>query len=293
MVYGPDSEKMIRASAMPADSALPGNPYAELYIYYLQGQVDDSSVFADSAFVGNWQEDGFSFLFFTRPSEALVSHLVSGHPHLTLLDHYQMGYDQWQGEPVVARRLGNFWVAPPWDRPEDFDATTDILMDPGVVFGTGTHPTTQDCLTAIALAVAEHRVDCALDLGTGTGLLALAAARLGCGRLLALDVNLLAAQTAWANVRRNGLDSRIAVIQGRAQDWIGHPADLVIANIHYAVMKQLIGMDGFWQARRFVLSGLLRSEARAVAETLAAGGAQVRRRWEKDGIWHTFYGNTG
>ncbi len=284
---------MICISAMPADSALPGNPYAELYIYYLQGKVDDSLVIADTGFVGNWQEDGFSFLFFTQPSEDLVNHLVSAHPHLTLVDHYQMGYDQWQGEPVVARRLGDFMVAPPWDRPEDFDATKDILMDPGVVFGTGTHPTTQDCLTAIALAVAEHPVECALDLGTGTGLLALAAARLGCHRVLALDVNMLAAKTARCNVQRNELVSRIAVIQGRAQDWIEHPADLIIANIHYDVMKQLIAMDGFWQARRFVLSGLLRSEAYAVAETLAAGGAQVRSRWDQDGIWHTFYGNTG
>lgn len=284
---------MIRTRFIPAESPLPGNPYAQLYIYYLQGRVEDSSVFAGTDFVGNWQEDDFSFLFFTRPSEALVNDLVSSHPHLSLVDHYRMGYDQWHGEPVVARRLGKLLVAPPWDRPDDFDAATDILMDPGVVFGTGTHPTTQDCLAAITLAVSQHAVKCALDLGTGTGLLALAAARLGCSRVLALDFNLLAAQTARRNVRRNALDSRIAVIQGRAQDWIQHPADLLIANIHYDVMKQLMAMDGFWQARRFVLSGLLRSEACAVADTLAAGGAQVRRRWEQDGIWHTFYGNTG
>jgi ribosomal protein L11 methyltransferase len=71
-----------------------------------------------------------------------------------------------------------------------------ILMDPGVVFGTGTHPTTHDCLSALQLAFDRQAVTRVLDVGTGTGLLALAAAKMGRASRVAVDLNHLAAETA-------------------------------------------------------------------------------------------------
>jgi ribosomal protein L11 methyltransferase len=159
-----------------------------------------------------------------------------------------------------------------------------------LVFGTGTHPTTRDCLAALELACSRGASARVLDLGTGTGLLALAAARLGCSKILAVDSNLLAAQTAERNVRRNRLVDRILVVQGKAQDFVDLPADLVLANIHYDVMVRLLRSDGFRSCRQFILSGLLRSQAREVAETLAQLGAIIYKRWDHEGIWFTFYG---
>jgi ribosomal protein L11 methyltransferase len=129
-----------------------------------------------------------------------------------------------------------------------------------------------------------------LDLGTGTGLLSLAAARLGSRRVVAVDLNLLAAKTAVKNVKLNQQQDRVLVVQGNAEDVIDYPADLVIANIHYDVMRHLINAKGFVEKKRFILSGLLRSEAYHVADRLARLPVQILKQWTRDGIWHTFYG---
>jgi ribosomal protein L11 methyltransferase len=131
-----------------------------------------------------------------------------------------------------------------------------------------------------------------LDLGTGTGLLALATARCGCRRCLAVDLNALAATTAGINVRLNHWEDRILVVRGRAENFIDTPADLLIANIHYDIMRQLIRSPGFFTKKLFILSGLMRSEAGAVRDFLNSGPVKILREWSGDGIWHTFLGAT-
>ncbi|MDF1592923.1 MAG: 50S ribosomal protein L11 methyltransferase [Desulfobacterales bacterium] len=130
----------------------------------------------------------------------------------------------------------------------------------------------------------------ALDLGTGTGLLALAAARLGCRKILAVDLNLLAVKTALNNIRRNRLENKIMAIQGLAQDFVNVEADLVIANVHYQVMKGLIASRGFLSKKGFILSGLLRSQARDIQAELSQKPVRIIKKWELEGIWHTFFG---
>jgi ribosomal protein L11 methyltransferase len=129
-----------------------------------------------------------------------------------------------------------------------------------------------------------------LDLGTGTGLLALAAARLGCKRTVGVDLNLLAVKTAARNVELNHLKDRVIILQGKAEEFIAYPAELVIANIHYDVMRQLIDAEGFLEKKRFILSGLLRREAKDIADSLARYPVTILKQWTHDGIWHTFYG---
>lgn len=268
-------------------------PYRNLYIYYIEGRVPPRVIF-DSDFIGNWQEEDFTFLFFSRPARDRVDVLLAGHTGLTLLDEYRMSYEEWQGGPLEPMEIGGFCVFPPWSRPggerSSWKGLKPVLLDPGVVFGTGTHPTTRDCLVALELALADGRTRSVLDLGTGTGLLALAAAKSGCPRILAVDFNLLAAKTAWHNVCLNGLAPSIAVVQGRAEDYIDFEADLLVANIHYDVMKDLISAPGFKRKKRFILSGLLRSQSRAVREALARMPVSIHRTWQKNGTWFTFYG---
>ncbi|MCK7509745.1 MAG: 50S ribosomal protein L11 methyltransferase [Desulfobacterales bacterium] len=93
-----------------------------------------------------------------------------------------------------------------------------LVLDPGVVFGAGNHPTTRDCLLAIDRAAAEARFETVLDLGTGTGILALAAARRLGARVAAVDLSPAAVRTAAGNVARNGLAGRVLVALGRAED---------------------------------------------------------------------------
>lgn len=266
------------------------NPYQDLYIYYLSGRFRPVRSFAPDGYIGSWEEGDFSFLFFTRPNLELVETTISRLPDLELLDHYHMTYDQWQGDDAMPRRIGRFNISPPWCTIDRESADTTIILDPGVVFGTGTHPTTRDCLEALQMAFEDRDIHRALDLGTGSGLLALAAARLGCRKVLATDLNLLAAQTAQRNIRLNGLAHRIVVAQGDAEKFMDFTSDLVVSNIHYDVMKNLLQTKGFLKKKSFILSGLMRREATRIESTLADLPVSILRRWNQDGIWHTFYG---
>jgi ribosomal protein L11 methyltransferase len=268
------------------------NPYQDLYIYYVSGKFRPPRDFNPDHYIGTWEDGDVSFLFFTRPNLALVEKSVAELPGLSLIDHYHMTYDQWQGGEIVPCDIGPFTIAPPWNAPTDGHSTATILLDPGVVFGTGTHPTTRDCLEALQMAFDDGQIQAALDLGTGTGLLALAAARLGCPKILATDLTLLAARTAQRNVRLNGLTRQILVAQGDAEKFIDFTSDLVVSNIHYDVMKNLVRSAGFLNKKRFILSGLMRKEAAQVESVLRGLPVKILRCWDQDGIWVTFYGAT-
>lgn len=267
-------------------------PSEDLFIYYLAGRVADPAPLRGPEFLGNWEEDGFSFLFFSLPSDDRVSAVISAQPDLSLLDRYTMPYDQWQGDGVAAFEVGGLFVAPPWSDAPTPPGRRRIVLDPGVVFGTGTHPTTRECLAAIQDIRAEAPVGRVLDLGTGTGVLALAAAALGCGPVLAVDFNRLAVETARRNILRNGMGDRVLAVHGRAETTIGVAVDLLIANLHHEVMMRLLADEGFLRARRFVLSGLLRSQAREAAEVLAGLPVRLLDRRTEDGVWHTLLGRS-
>ncbi|MBT8339619.1 MAG: methyltransferase domain-containing protein [Desulfatitalea sp.] len=265
-------------------------PYRDLFIYYIKGRISGSPIFKDSDFIGNWEEAQDSFLFFRQPADERVRQLLRKQPHLSLQDQFQMSYEQWQGGTLAPCRIGAFHVVPPWHTQAATLTPKTIVLDPGVVFGTGAHPTTSDCLAALQLAFEVQPIATVIDIGTGTGLLALAAACLGAERVLAVDLNLLAVQTAQANVRHNQMTERILVAQGNAMNFMDISSDLMVSNIHYAVMRQLIAEPGFARHRRFILSGLLRSQARDIENQLLRLHVQIEHKWEQQGIWFTFYG---
>ncbi len=131
-----------------------------------------------------------------------------------------------------------------------------------------------------------------LDLGSGTGILSLAAAKLGCGRIVAVDYNYLATRTARQNVLLNQLADRILVVNGKAEEHTVIATDLLVANIHFEVMKNLVRTEGFLRQKWFILSGLLGSEAQKILEYLATQPVLILKRWNQDNIWHTILGIT-
>ena len=266
-------------------------PYAELYIYELEGRVDCRVAIDVKDFLGHWQEEDSAFLFFSAPAAEAVKGILDRQPHLRLVDSTHMAYDQWQGNMLASDRIGRFRIIPFWQPPGietlAHDETIPILLDPGLVFGAGTHTTTRNCLSALELAASQGAMAIVLDLGTGTGILALAAARLGSRRVLAVDLNPLAARTAWRNVQLNSLERRILVVQGRAEEFMDIQADLLVANIHGDVMLRMMDAPGFRRQSRFILSGLMRSEAKEVRRRLALQNIIILEQWVQDGIWHT------
>jgi ribosomal protein L11 methyltransferase len=267
-------------------------PDTLLYIYYIDGIIPAHHPITAEGFVGNWVEDNFSFLFFTRPAHRLVESIIAEFPGRVLLDEYDMTYGQWQGGTIEPLRIGRFLLNPTWIKASPGKNDIAITVDSGVVFGNGSHTTTQACLEAIDIACAGNKVESMLDLGSGTGVLALAAAKLGCRKVVAVDYNYLAARTARQNVLLNQLDDRILVVNGKAEEHTAIATDLLVANIHFEVMKDLVRTDGFLRQKWFVLSGLLGSEIEKILEFLATQPVLILKRWNQDAIWHTVLGIT-
>ncbi len=265
-------------------------PYKELYIYYIKGRIKGHPDIKDQNYIGNWEEEQDSFLFFKHASDHCVQQLLQHQPHLVLQDQYQMAYEDWQGGAMAPLCAGNLRVIAPWHEQAATPDKNDILLDPGVVFGTGTHPTTHDCLLALQMAFDAEPVRSVIDLGTGTGLLALAAAHLGAKKVLAVDLNLLAVQTARRNIIYNNMNRQILAVQGNAMNFMDISSDLVVSNIHYAIMRHLIADKDFYGKKQFILSGLLRSQARDVEHQLQRHPVQIIQKWERDGTWFTYYG---
>ena len=270
-------------------------PLEDLYIYYLEGRAAQDTDTEVPDFIGNWEEDGYSFLFYSRPCAERIDEILIAQPQLTLIDSYHMTYAEWLGESPATLSAGRFIIVPPWEKgQEEAGPNGDslrIVLDPGIVFGTGTHVTTRDCLRAIERVYeSDSPPRSAIDLGTGTGVLAIAAAAMGCHKTLAVDINLLAARTTSKNVCLNQMENLILAVQGKAEIFIDTPVELLLANIHFDIMRLILTSAGFRQKKWFVLSGLMRSQAKAVVELLAESGAEVLNRWESDGIWHTFLG---
>ncbi len=171
-------------------------------------------------------------------------------------------------EHFTTLRIGRLLVHPSWEPATDGEALA-ISLDPGQAFGTGQHPTTRLCLAAIERECAPGAV--VLDLGTGSGVLALAAARLGASRVDALDTDPDAVEAARENVRRNGLEGSVRVARGSLETQRGalDEYDFVAANVSSGVVCQLLPAmaRALRPGGRVVLSGFM---ADRVSEVMAA-----------------------
>jgi ribosomal protein L11 methyltransferase len=268
-------------------------PYDILHIYYIEGTLSyEDEMSLCSSFIGNWEDDGFSFLFFKDKSDESVDELFKKRSDLKLVDTYEMSYSDWLGDVPVPFAVGNYFVHAPFhELKHKIDTNKNeirILLDPGVVFGTGRHPTTYNCLELVERALRENNIDSVLDIGTGTGLLAIAAAIKDLKYVIAMDYNFLATKTTLKNVALNKLDN-VLVARGCGIGFMDYEADLVVANIHYDIMKDLIVTEGFFKKRFFILSGIFKGQAQKILDKINTYDVNIIDH-RIDNEWHTIYG---
>lgn len=263
-------------------------PYQDLHIYLIEGIVSDreEAGFGEH-FLGAWVEGDTSFLFFSTPARDRVASLLRTRPELRLSEEHRFTYEAWQGTRLDPVKIGRFLVVPPWNRTGVQGRDVEIILDPGVVFGTGIHPTTADCLRALDFLRERFAFRSVLDLGTGTGILALAAAALGAVEVVAVDLNPLCVKTARRNVGLNHVEKVVDVLEGSAEDFAADSADLVLANIHYDVLNHLVEGEAFRRAPWLIVSGLMRSQGRDIRKKLERCGASIAGEWDGDGTWTT------
>ncbi len=252
-------------------------PYRELHIYEVEGSLEGfPSSWGEEGFLGCWQEGDYSFLFFCAPREGVVRDFLEGHPRARMRNAVVLPYEDWEaGGPLRPFRVGPLWVAPPWEAVEPQDGEQLVIVDPGVCFGSGYHPSTRGCLGLLVGIYQRGRHRRVLDLGTGTGILALAAARLGAERVLAVDLQPLAVETAMANVRRNALEGVVEVRLGDAQQSLHAPADLIVANLTYDAICSLLERPWVGPRRWCIFSGVAGGQVERLKERLVSVGFQV------------------
>lgn len=190
--------------------------------------------------------------------------------------------EAWKSGYQVLKLGKRLRIVPSWIAYAPEPGEVIITLDPGMAFGTGLHPTTQLCLQALEeLLVPGMRV---LDVGTGSGILSIAAAKLGAAEVLAVDIEAIAVRTARENVALNGVEATVRVEQGSVDDAERGTYDLVLANILAEINARLAPhlarhtAPGGW----LVASGILDVREPVVERAFGLAGLHIVRRWQQE-----------
>ena len=186
----------------------------------------------------------------------------------------------------VPQRVGRVVVVPSWSSEPIGLGELPIILDPGMAFGTGLHPTTRGCLQL--LQEISPMPDRVLDVGCGSGILGLAALRLGADRVLGLDTDPSAIEATRANAERNGLAERLEAAIGTLPERPRDTYPLVLANLVAALLIELAPRLAAHLAPGGALlaGGILSPKADAVVAAMGATGLVVGSRVD-DGEWVT------
>jgi ribosomal protein L11 methyltransferase len=204
--------------------------------------------------------------------------------------------EAWKSHFPVLRVGRRLVIRPTWRRHRRQPGDVVLSLDPGMAFGTGLHPTTRLCLAALETLADEGRLGGGvgagtgrpgsarvLDVGCGSGILAIAAGKLGARDLLGVDTDPIAVESTLANARLNGLTRRIRVRQGSVPTG-ERPFDVVLANLIASLLVQLAPAlrDELAPGGRIIASGIFRDREADVVAAFRAASLTLGRRWAEE-----------
>ncbi len=174
-------------------------------------------------------------------------------------------------------------IKPVWEEYEAAENELLIELDPGMAFGTGTHETTRMCILALEKYVKADTT--VFDIGTGSGILAIAAAKMGANHVVGVDLDPVAVDSAKENVALNNLNN-IEILEGNLMDVVEGKGDLIIANILAEIIVILVDqvMDCLKKGGIFIASGIIKDRENMVAEKLKNSGFAIKETLY-DGEW--------
>ncbi len=192
--------------------------------------------------------------------------------------------DKWKEYFKPAHITERIVVKPSWEEYEP-DAADELVIeiDPGMAFGTGTHPTTALCVALLERYI-QSPEDAVLDVGCGSGILSMASALLGVKSVVGVEIDPVAVEVAKENIKRNGLEQRVQVIEGDLTQGLSVTADIVAANLMADLVIRL-SKDVAKHLRGrgiYISSGILVEKKESVASAIEESGFEILEILERD-----------
>lgn len=196
--------------------------------------------------------------------------------------------EAWKSHFPVLRVGRRVVIRPTWRRARRRPDDVVLSLDPGMAFGTGLHPTTRLCLEGVERWADEGRLDGAhvLDVGCGSGILAIAAARFGAREVVGVDTDPIAVEATQANARRNAVARRVRARRGSVPTREAARFDLVLANLIASLLVDLAGdlRDELRPGGRLLASGIFVDREEDVVRAFESAGLALAGRWP-EGDW--------
>jgi ribosomal protein L11 methyltransferase len=236
------------------------------------------------------QEDGNSLVTHFppgTPTDELVRDIMEADPRarVSISLAPQMDWSEWRAS-VQAHDIGGLTIAPPW-LAAGRDPLRTVVIEPAMAFGTGEHSTTRGVIRLMQQIEPMSRS--VADIGAGSAVLSICAARLGAERVVAVEIDEDAIGNAEQNIAANGVKDRVHVVQGDAAAILPllAPVDLVLANIISSVLTPLLPVihDSLSQRGSAILSGILQEESEAMLGEIRRGDWAVVAEDGEDEWW--------
>lgn len=265
----------------------PHTGYSKIFVYYFDRMhlppIDHPDL------IGTWIEDGHTLYFFHTCQDLLTDNLAR-QTGAKIIYRASLDYRDWEAGVVVRPfRTRHLQVRPVWELfPWQDREKKEIVLDPSVVFGSGFHPTTRLCLEALEQLMLDRgkNIRMVSDLGAGTGLLSIAAVKLGAEAALGVDNNPLACAVAEKNIRLNDCGEQVIIKEGDIAAELPDfsCSSLVIANLYKGLLKRLFADESFWMAGYYLISGFMPAMEPELLSVMPQKGIRLLERAGSD-MW--------